>query len=66
MRLPLMAAAASVVFSVGHVDADDAVASGRATNLIPLTASELVLKSETVELEFAPKEQAWQVSAHYE
>ncbi|HEY2733257.1 MAG TPA: hypothetical protein VGI70_04695, partial [Polyangiales bacterium] len=66
MRLPLMAAVAVAAVSVGIARAEDAPVSGRATNLIPLTPSDVLLKSQTIELEFAPDEQTWHVGAHYE
>jgi hypothetical protein len=44
----------------------DAAPAGRAARLLPTAASELVLKSESLEFVFAPQQQAWHVSAHYD
>jgi hypothetical protein len=49
----------------GHARADEAP-SGRAASLMPLAASDLILKSETIEFVFVPEQRAWRVAAHYE
>jgi hypothetical protein len=71
MRSAAAAAAMGGMFAIllgggfSHAAADHAP-SGRAASLTPQAATDLVLKSETIDFVFAPEQRAWRVAAHYE